>query len=103
MMNDEEMAELVADVKERGLVYPVTVQGDILLDGRNRALACERAGVAIKTVEYKGNDPVGFILSTNKRRNLDASQRAVVAARIANLEGPGGRRRLARTCPRRGT
>jgi hypothetical protein len=37
------------------------------LDGRNRAEACERAGVEPTTVTYDG-DPVLFSLSKNKHR-----------------------------------
>lgn len=85
LMVPDEMAELISDIRERGLLFPVTIQGDTLLDGRNRMEACRVAGVELRTVEYDGDDPVGFIISTNKRRNLDQSQRAMVAAKIANL------------------
>ena len=86
MMAADEMAELVEDIRAKGLLFPVTVMGDVLLDGRNRLEACGRAGVAVKTVEYDGDDPAGFIITTNKRRNLTVSQRAAVANRIATLK-----------------
>lgn len=85
MMSDIEMQELCDDIKIKGLQQPVVVQGDVLLDGRNRMTACQRVGVAIRTAEYEGDDPAGFIISTNKRRNLTDDQRTMVAARIANL------------------
>lgn len=85
MMNAEQLAELAEDIRERGLLYPVTVLGDVLLDGRNRMAACEIADVELLTEEYAGDDPIGFILATNKRRELTTSQRSMVAAKIANL------------------
>jgi len=58
----------------------------VLLDGRNRLAACERAGIAPRYREYEGTDPVAFIMSANvHRRHLTESQRAMVAARIASL------------------
>lgn len=92
MMSAAEMAGLVADIRKRGLLYPVTVQGDTLLDGRNRMEACKAAGVAVRTVEYVGDDPAGFIHSTNERRDLTTSQRAMIAAKIAKLSHGGDRR-----------
>ena len=49
------------------------------------------AGIPYKAVEFAGNDPVAFVISANlRRRHLDESQRATVAARMANLEHGGG-------------
>jgi hypothetical protein len=57
-----------------------------LIDGHNRARGCHSAGVAIRTVDYVGEDPLGFVLSTNlHRRHLVESQRALVAARLATM------------------
>ncbi len=89
MMAADEMADLVSSISDHGLLFSVTVKGDTLLDGRNRVAACKEAGVKLRTEEYTGDDPAAFILDTNKRRNLDASQLSVVAARMANL--PKGR------------
>jgi len=85
MMSAVEMARFVADIRKRGLLFPVTVQGDTLLDGRNRTEACRIASVQLRTVEYTGDDAVGFIHSTNERRDLTVSQRAMIAAKIAKL------------------
>lgn len=84
-MSPVEMGRLIADISKRGLLFPVTVQGDTLLDGRNRLQACETAGVPLRTTEYQGDDAAAFIHSTNERRDLTISQRAMVAAKIANI------------------
>jgi phage N-6-adenine-methyltransferase len=86
MMYGEEFAELVQDIRDHGLQSPITVKGNVLLDGRNRLLACQEAGVEPRFVEYAGDNSSAFIVSTNVRRNLSTSQRAMVAARISNME-----------------
>jgi len=84
MMSDEEMAALVTDIKENGLLEPVIVQKGTLLDGRNRMAACEAAGVEVRTREYDG-DALAYIVASNQRRNLTTSQRSAVAAGLATL------------------
>ena len=86
LMAEDEMAELCADIAANGMQQPVVMQGDMVLDGRNRIMACERTGTPIRTIQYTGDDPVAYIIGTNRRRNLTASQRAMVAAKIATLE-----------------
>ena len=51
-----------------------------MLDGRNRYLACEIAGVKPRFIEFQGDDPIGWVVTQNLvRRHLTASQKAVVA------------------------
>ncbi|MFO0843280.1 MAG: hypothetical protein U0797_12935 [Gemmataceae bacterium] len=55
-----------------------------ILDGRNRHLACERAGVEPAFSEFEGDDAaaLALVISLNvQRRDLTAAQRAIVAAR----------------------
>lgn len=92
MMSVAELGGLIADISKRGLLYPVTVQAGTLLDGRNRVEACKVAGVPLRTVEYVGDDAAGFIHSTNERRDLTVGQRAMIAAKVANLPHGGDRR-----------
>jgi ParB-like chromosome segregation protein Spo0J len=85
-MPESELAELAADIKTRGLLDPITMFDGQILDGRNRALACERANIEPRTVPYEGDDPIGFVVAKNKhRRHLSCVERAMIAAEIANL------------------
>jgi hypothetical protein len=52
--------------------------------------ACKEAGVELRTAEYAGADPLGFVLSSNlNRRHLDESQRAMVAEKLATMTEGG--------------
>jgi hypothetical protein len=60
------------------------------LDGRNRYRAALEAGVVPAYSDYDGNDPLAFVVRCNlHRRHLNETQRAVIAARLANM--PVGR------------
>ncbi len=83
MLEAPELDALAADIKARGLVHPIVTIGGVILDGRNRFRACELAKVEPRFEKYKGKDPLEYIVSANlARRHLDASQRAMVAARL---------------------
>jgi len=86
----DELSELTADIKAHGLREPITVMPEPdgrILDGRHRYLACERAGIAPHFRTFDGDDPVAYVISANlRRRHLKESQRAMIAARLANLE-----------------
>lgn len=87
LMQGHEFDELIADIRMHGLREPIWLYDGMILDGRNRWRACEAAGIAHRpTRTYTGDDPVAFVVSLNlHRRHLDESQRALVAARIADL------------------
>ena len=77
---------LVDDIKANGLQQPITLLDDRILDGRNCYRACKAAGIEPHFKTYEGGDPLRFIVSANlHRRHLKAGQRAMIAARLANL------------------
>lgn len=93
LMIDSELSELAEDIRENGLHESIILYEDRILDGRNRYIACELAGVEPKFEEYTGDDPLAFVVSLNlKRRHLNESQRAMVAARLAKMPHGGDRR-----------
>ena len=85
MLSDDELAKLGQDIAANGLQSPIICQdaSELLLDGRNRLEAMERAGLYnghVDTVFVKG-DPVSAIISANvHRRHLTKEQRARMLA-----------------------
>src|SRR5208283_194990 len=72
------------------LIDPIVLFEGMILDGRNRAAACERAGVAPRYVQFGGGreDALILVVSHNiKRRHLtkQAVADALVAAEDFNL------------------
>lgn len=87
LMSEAEIGELADDIRTNGLREQLWLLDGKILDGRNRYRACELAEVAPRVQEYKGKEPLAFVLSKNlHRRHLDAGQRAMVAARISSAK-----------------
>jgi hypothetical protein len=84
MMTATELEALAEDIAENGQRHDIVLYQGAVLDGRNRLLACEKAGVEPRFAEYDGDDAgaLALVISLNvQRRDLTAAQRAVVAAR----------------------
>ena len=88
MLDDDELQELAEDIKENGLRNPIVVgefEGKkVLIDGKNRRAACERAGVVPEVRELgEDEDLVAFIFSMNIfRKSLSQGQRAMGFAKL---------------------
>jgi ParB-like chromosome segregation protein Spo0J len=97
-MPPAEFDALVADITANGLREPIHIMGDSVVDGRHRYRACLQAGVEPQFVVVPdGTDLNALVISLNlRRRHLDESQRAMVAARLANL--PLGSNQHAQIC-----
>lgn len=87
MIQGDAFDELVEDIKTNGLREPCWLNGDgVLLDGRNRIAACQKAGITPAFRTFSGDDEVGFIVSLNlKRRQLSKAQSAMVSVDIMPL------------------
>lgn len=90
LMSEPELKELAEDIKTNGLIYPVIMCDNKVLDGRNRLLACEIAGVCVYFRDFKAyrseHSPTSWVLATNlKRRQLTATQRTTVAVEAEPL------------------
>src|SRR5258708_18011833 len=87
LLEGPDFAELVADIKAHGLHEPIVVYEDKVLDGRNRLRAWTGVGIEPTFTASTGDDPVAYVISLNlRRRHLDESQRAMVAAKLATLK-----------------
>jgi hypothetical protein len=82
LLSGEEFDALVADIRTEGLHNPIVLHEGLVLDGRNRYLACLEAGVEPRLEQWSGKgSPTAWVLSLNlQRRHLTAGQRAMVAA-----------------------
>lgn len=88
-MSDTEYLALKADIAEHGQRESIWIWRGLVIDGRHRERACHELAIACKSREYDGDESslVPFVVSLNlKRRHLDESQRAMVAAAIATLD-----------------
>ena len=90
MMRDDEYTALVADLRQHGQREPITLIGDLILDGRNRYKACSELGIIPLTRPYDGpadaETLVRYVLSLNQhRRHLSSSQLAVIALDVERM------------------
>lgn len=88
MMNPEEFKVLVQDMIASGFdpSSPIVTFQNKILDGRNRFKAALEAKVKPLFESFTGSDPLGFVVRHNlKRRHLNDSQRAAVAAKLATM------------------
>jgi hypothetical protein len=92
-MTPAELHDLADDIAKNVLREAIVFTPDgKLLDGRNRAEACDMAGVEPTTVVYDG-DPWLFSLSKNRhRRHMTVDQIALVVAKLAMRPHGGDRR-----------
>ena len=94
-MPDADYAALREDIRAHGVREPIWMWRGYCIDGRHRYMACADVGIECPTREYEGDESelVAFVLSLNlKRRHLDTSQRAMVAASLARISHGGDRR-----------
>ena len=82
-MSGEDYDRLRTDIAENGLLEPITLYEEKVLDGINRQKACAETGVQPRYEEFTGDDPLKFVFSRNlARRHLTAGQRAMIGAEL---------------------
>jgi len=92
-LSDTELAALEESLLAEGCRDPLVVWstdgGDVLLDGHNRYAICDRHGIKFQVVavdiEDRGSALRWIVRNQLARRNLNESQRAMIAARLATL------------------
>ena len=68
LMTDEEFEAFKEDIKTKTQQEPIILYQGKVLDGRNRYKACKALYRDPITEEYKGSDPLGYVLSANLHR-----------------------------------
>lgn len=82
-MSEEEYQGFKEDIRINGLNHPIILYEGKVLDGRHRYRACQELKIEIRTEEYKGDQPLTYIISQNiKRRHLTQSQIAAIAVEL---------------------
>jgi protein gp37 len=85
MMTDMEFAELRADIAANGLRHPILLFENKVLDGWHRYTACQQTGAELRYADFDGDEEQATraVISDNlARRQLNTSQRALIAARL---------------------
>ena len=91
--SDDELEQLAKDINNNGLLEPILVQksSGLIVDGRNRFLACKMAGLDLdenseehfKVEDLDEAEIQSRLFSGLHRRSLDKSQMALVVAGLA--------------------
>jgi ParB-like chromosome segregation protein Spo0J len=89
--------DLAKDIAAHGQQEPIVLLDGKILDGRRRGLACKKANVSPKTVDFEeisnGMSPEAFVWSKNiHRRHLTESQRAMAVAELETYTHGGPRK-----------
>ena len=89
MLPEPELAELAESIRANGLRNPIVLTPDgLILDGRNRAAACERVGVDPDTTVYEGGDLAEYVIDCNtSRRHMTTGARAMATALVLAADG----------------
>jgi hypothetical protein len=107
MLDDDALTALSVDIKEHGQLEPIWMIEGMILDGRNRLVACRRAGVEPRFAEWKqqaNTSPVSTVISLNlHRRHLSASQRAAIAVDMEPLFAEEAHERMVAGASKGGT
>jgi hypothetical protein len=83
LLSEEELESFAEDIKENGQHESIKMYEGKILDGRNRYLACIKAGVTPHFAEYEGTSPLNYSMSLNAwRRHMDKSQLAMAGAKL---------------------
>jgi hypothetical protein len=86
-LDPDAFKSLKADIQANGQRQAIITLGAEILDGWNRFRACQELGIRPIMTGYTGRDPLAYVLSANlHRRHLSESQRAAIAAQLANIK-----------------
>jgi len=77
------------DIAQNGYDHkqPVVIYQNAILDGWNRWRACLELNITPPTRQFEGNDSdaIGYVMRTNKRRNVNSGQWATIAVEAEDI------------------
>lgn len=96
LMARQEFDDLKADIAKNGLLEPIWLDKyGLIVDGRNRYLACLELGITPQYRTYEGDDPLAFVVSANlKRRHLSQLQKSIIALDLIPLLAKEAKERM---------
>ncbi|MGJ4888912.1 MT-A70 family methyltransferase [Bradyrhizobium sp. HKCCYLRH3099] len=89
MLSEAELAALADDIKANGQVETVKLYQGMILDGRNRYMACGRANLGVRVELFTGDNraALNYVCSKNlNRRHLAEYDRLRIAANMQKLK-----------------
>ena len=94
LMEGAELDDLVASIAKHGLVDLIVRQNGLIVDGRNREIACKLAGVEPRYIEYAENignaSPKGLRHAPPRGRGLAQEKSPQPSRRRIQSSRPGG-------------
>ena len=86
-----EYADLKTDISHNGLIDPIVLFDEQILDGRSRYNCCLELGIKPKYIQFEETghkcSPKSYVISKNlQRRHLTTEQRGIAAAKLTTLE-----------------
>ena len=96
LASEDELDELTASIATVGLIHPIIVDpAGLIVDGRNRLEACNRAQVEARTEVYEGTDDElkEFVIGVNTTGRRESMTVQIAAASAALIWGASKRDR----------
>ncbi len=91
LMPLHERDALATNIEKKGQLFPIVILNGMIIDGRNRYLACLSRNLEPKTIELSSSDPRGYVESVNYfRKHWTAQERSHFAA-LMSIESTEGR------------
>jgi ParB-like chromosome segregation protein Spo0J len=99
LLEGPEFDDLVEDVRKHGQREPIVLFEKLVLDGRNRERACQKAGVEPRyhSIEFGDHDAaVAYVISANiRRRHLTAEQKRDLIVKLLKADPTKSDRQIA--------